>query len=165
MRAGLAVVIALSGPAMAQDGMPQFQDDLLATCLTEQGDTPEACINKAADLCMNAEGGYSTVGMSYCLSQELAQWDRLLNTAYADVMAQSETADARMDDLGSVAPKQAPLLQQMQRNWIAFRDAACSYEGSRWGGGTGAGPAGTQCLLTQTARQYLWLNAYLSGEQ
>jgi uncharacterized protein YecT (DUF1311 family) len=162
MRAALAVMIALSGPAMAQDGRPEFQDDLLETCLAGQGEAPESCIGKAANLCMEAEGGYTTVGMSYCLSQELAQWDGLLNTAYTAVMAQSKATDAEMEELGSAAPKQAPLLQQTQRNWIAFRDAACSYEGSRWGGGTGAGPAGTDCMLTQTARQYLWINDYLT---
>ena len=165
MRAALALVIALSGPAMAQDGMPQFDGASTDACLSAQAGpdgNPESCIGSAARQCMEGESGGTTVVMSYCLGEELRHWDGLLNKSYAAVMAQSKATDDEMADLGSAAPKQAPLLQQMQRNWIAFRDAACSYEGSRWGGGTGAGPAGTDCMLTLTARQYLWINDYLT---
>ena len=161
MRAAVILALALAGPAMAQDGKPSFDADLVDACLARNPDAPQTCAGKASEVCIKTEGGYSTVGMGYCLAQELDHWDGLLNDAYGKLLAQSKAADAEMDDLGSAAPKQAPLLQQMQRDWIAFRDAACSYEGSRWGGGTGAGPAGTQCMMIQTARQYLWLDAYL----
>ncbi|WP_378944004.1 lysozyme inhibitor LprI family protein [Paracoccus sp. R86501] len=161
MRAALVLAVALAGPAMAQDGKPTFDGVLVDACLTERTDAPLSCAGKAADACIETDGGYSTVGMNYCTARELDRWDGLLNGAYAKLMAQSKAMDDEMADLGSAAPKQAPLLQQMQRDWIAFRDAACSYEGSRWGGGTGAGPAGTRCMMIQTARQYIWLNAYL----
>ncbi len=41
------------------------------------------------------------------------------------------------------------------------RTAACAYEASRWGGGTGAGPAATACFLDLTGRQALALEARL----
>ena len=53
----------------------------------------------------------------------------------------------------------------MQRKWIDFRDAACAFEASKWGGGTGGGPAATQCHLTLTAQQYLRLGADMDGER
>ncbi|OJH44366.1 lysozyme inhibitor LprI family protein [Paracoccus sp. SM22M-07] len=162
MRMVLAALVAMTGPAMAQDSaMPLADPAVVDACLAGDAD-PMSCIGRAAQACMEGPGGSTTVGMSSCLSQELSHWDGLLNDSYERLMAQSKAADAQMADLGSAAPEQAPLLRQMQRDWIAYRDAACSYEGSRWGGGTGAGPAGTQCMLTQTARQYLWLDAYLT---
>ena len=53
----------------------------------------------------------------------------------------------------------------MQRSWIAFRDAACSYEASRWGGGSGAGPAATGCVMQLTARQALRLMGYADTQR
>lgn len=161
MRGALILSMALAGPAMAQDGMPEFDAAITDSCLASDAD-PMSCIGKAASACIDTPSGSTTVGMSWCLSQELAQWDGLLNDSYGKVMARSKATDAEMADIASAAPEQAPLLRQMQRDWMAYRDSACSYEGSRWGGGTGAGPAGTDCMLTQTARQYLWINNYLT---
>lgn len=163
-----ALALLIAGAAAAQEGAPAFDGGLIDACLqTQAGEDgrPESCIGVAADPCMNAPGAYSTVGMGYCLSRELDHWDALLNDSYQAVLAQAEAADAEMAEFGSAAAEQAPLLRAMQRSWISYRDAACSYEGSRWGGGTGAGPAGTQCALTLTARQYLWLRGYQGGGQ
>ena len=52
----------------------------------------------------------------------------------------------------------------MRRAWIAFRDAACNYEATRWGGGTGAGPAAADCVMKLTARQALHLRAYVDQQ-
>jgi uncharacterized protein YecT (DUF1311 family) len=162
MRGALVMLIALSGPVMAQDGMPEFDGDLVDSCLSEQTRNLASCISKAANTCIESEGGYTTVGMSYCLSQELDHWDGLLNQAYGALMTKAKANDAEMASLGSAAPQQAPLLTQMQRDWIAYRDSTCAFEGSLWGGGTGAGPAGTGCMLEKTAAQYLWLNDHLT---
>ena len=53
----------------------------------------------------------------------------------------------------------------MQRAWIAYRDAACAYEASQWGGGTGAGPAATGCMMTLTGRQALALEERLASRR
>ena len=52
----------------------------------------------------------------------------------------------------------------MQRAWIGYRDAACAYEASQWGGGTGAGPAAVGCMMTLTGRQALALEEKLALE-
>lgn len=83
-------------------------------------------------------GGYTTVGMSECVNSEYQFWDRRLNQTYQSVLSDAEKMDQEMADLGSAAEKQVPYLREMQRNWIAYRDAACQFERSRWGGGTGA---------------------------
>lgn len=165
----LAFALLLAAPAAAQDaaqetGEPDFNGQLVDDCLAGQGGeggNPLTCVGVAADVCMNAPGVYSTAGMSFCLGEEFEHWDGLLNLSYGKVMDQAKAADSEMKSIGSAAEEQAPLLQQMQRDWIAFRDAACAYERSKWGGGTGGGPASIQCMLDLTAQQYLRLGAGL----
>lgn len=164
----LGAALALAAAALAQDQQdgPAFDAALLEQCLSDSSrgdgatDARESCIGAAADPCMDSDDGSTTVGMSVCLGNELDLWDAKLNEAYREVMAQSEETDKSMTEMGSAAEKEAPLLRDMQRHWIAFRDAACGYERSRWGGGSGGGPAGLHCALTLTARQYLWLDQY-----
>lgn len=163
------LVIAMSflaPPALAQsDADPVFDGALLDTCLARHGaEGGEVCIGVAATPCIDSEAG-TTIGMSYCLGEELKLWDARLNRDYGVVMAAAEATDAEMAELGTAATRQAPFLKQMQRDWIAFRDSACSYEGSRWGGGTGAGPAGTDCAMTLTARQALWVGKYRNQDE
>lgn len=168
----LALAALAASPAWAQSDAewPPFDASLIDACLesadrqtgTGTGTAPDhaACIGAASGPCIDSPDGYSTVAMSYCLGEELDVWDRKLNDSYAKVLEAAKAADAEMAELGSAAEKQEPLLRQMQRDWIAFRDSACSYEGSRWGGGTGAGPAGVDCSLRLTAQQYLRLRAW-----
>jgi uncharacterized protein YecT (DUF1311 family) len=166
MRRALLALAVVASPALAQDepDLPPFDATLIDHCLDKASasETPDhaACIGAASGPCMESPGGYSTVAMSYCLGEELEVWDRKLNDSYRRVLASAKDADAEMAELGSAAEKQEPLLKQMQRDWIAFRDAACAYERSRWGGGTGGGPASVDCSLQLTAQQYLRLRAY-----
>ncbi|TGN60947.1 DUF1311 domain-containing protein [Paracoccus liaowanqingii] len=156
----IALALLLAGPAAAQEGPPSFDAGPLIACL--EGEAPhDGCIGLASAACMAGPDGQTTVGMGFCLDAERQIWDDRLNTAYGALMERAEATDAEMTGLGSSAPPQAPALREMQRDWIAYRDAACTYEAVRWGGGTGAGPAATQCALTLTARQTLWLDGYL----
>lgn len=156
IRAALALVL-MAAPAAAQDA-PSFDAAPVLACLDGNG-TAETCAGLAAAACMEGEGGQTTVGMGFCLGAERDFWDARLNTAYGAVMTRAEAGDASAG--GPVAITQATGLRDMQRAWITFRDAACTFEATRWGGGTGANPAATQCALTLTARQTQWLQDYL----
>ncbi|THD82818.1 DUF1311 domain-containing protein [Aliigemmobacter aestuarii] len=167
-RSGAAMLIALclagaATMAAAQDAEPVFSPALTEDCLAESlaaGFDPAECIGRAAEACMNGSDiGGSTVGMNLCIGAELGWWDTRLNAAYRVLMAQNEATDAEMAELGTSAPKMAPALRDMQRAWIAFRDAACAYEVTWWGGGTGGGPAWNGCMMDLTARQTLRLEA------
>lgn len=158
MRAAAFALCLLPLPALADLPDPVIDPALVTDCLADG--RGEACIGLAANACMEQPGGFSTYGMSACLGLEYDLWDGLLNDHYREVMAQSGAMDDEMAEMGSAAEAQAPALRDAQRRWIAWRDAACTFERSRWGGGTGAGPAGVQCMLTLTARQALWLDQY-----
>jgi uncharacterized protein YecT (DUF1311 family) len=84
----------------------------------------------------------ATVELSFCASQRLEAADAALNYAY-----EAAVAAARGYEGGQEA-----LLREAQRAWIAFRDAACSAEGSLYEGGTMQPLVGTDCLVRLTDR-------------
>ena len=163
MRALILGLALVASPALAQDF--SYDPAILTACLAAAGDDRDSCIGKASGQCLEGEGASSTVGTVACLRAEADQWDGLLNTAYASVLAQSEQTDAEMKELGSAADPEVPALRDMQRSWIAYRDAACAYEVTRWGGGSGSGPAATGCVMELTARQALRLMGYADTQR
>lgn len=160
----LAVAAAfLAGPAMAQD--TDFDPATSAQCVQNASEFSDKrlCIGKSADVCMGGDGGSTTVGMGYCLQSEAEYWDGRLNDAYKPLMASEKANDAEMAEIGATVPKTAEALRDMQRAWIAYRDAACLYEYAQWGGGTGGGPASAGCIMQLTGEQALKLEARLVG--
>lgn len=160
----LALTLVVAGPAAAQDVTYSFHPTTDCLSATGEDGDPMRCVGSAANYCMEAtEGGMSTVGMSSCLGRELEDWDRRLNRAYGLLMTRLKAEDEELAVLGSSAPKQAPALKEMQRAWITFRDTSCDYERTKWGGGTGGGPAAVSCHLFLTARQAMSLENDMNG--
>jgi uncharacterized protein YecT (DUF1311 family) len=144
---GLALVAV---PAGAGDNDPTPEDErVFSSCLAnadERGLPAIDCAGTASDLCMEAPDGYTTPGMIGCLHRELQLWDAMLNDRYGRLMEVLE-------------PEETTALRSAQRAWIASRDAACAFESMTWQGGTGGGPAGTGCLMRETA----WRAIFLDG--
>lgn len=160
LRASVLLAL-LASPAMAQD--LAFRVDATQSCLWTVAEGPglRACIGRAAQACMEQPGGSSTIGMEYCLGQELRFWDDMLNEAYGKLMPVMRSSDAR---LPSDLANQASSLRDMQRAWITYRDARCAHEAALWQGGTGARTAYAYCQMDQTGEQALYLSALYSGE-
>jgi len=146
----------LASEAVAQDDVV-FHRELVQQCFDKARayGGSDSCIGSAADLCMEQnEGGYSTYGMSYCISLESEWWDEMLNFEYSRVLSEAAFLDGELsEDLPSVAEA----LREMQRAWITYRDATCAFEAAQWGGGTGAGPAYNGCVMRLTAAQAITL--------
>ncbi len=153
MLRGVFLGLFLGLPATAQE--MAFTPDATEACLAGGGG--EACIGASAQLCISAPDGYSTVGMGYCLDAEREYWDARLNDTYQRLVAEEAARDA------GAAPPLVASLRAMQRAWIGFRDATCDYERAQWGGGTGQGPATAACLMRETARQAMRLEAWLTS--
>ncbi|MCV2880674.1 lysozyme inhibitor LprI family protein [Actibacterium sp. XHP0104] len=163
----IATAMAVCAGAAAQAQDIRFDIALTQACLAglPEGAAPDACIGVSANACIEATpDGYTTVGMGICHGQELGYWDTRLNAAYGQLRDRHQAADAELDQLGSAAPRRAPALQEMQRAWIAYRDATCDYERSYWGGGTGGGPATVACHMRLTAGQALYLETELLAD-
>lgn len=149
-------------PATAQDG-PDYDGQVLQTCLERASGKSQrgACIGVAADACAMTEAGQSTIGLGYCFSSEWEDWDQRLNAAYqALLIQQAEVADDNAAFNPNI-PNAVDTMREMQRHWIAFRDAACTWEAVQWGGGTGQGPASAECMMRLTAQQTLLLEGTL----
>ncbi len=157
--AGFALVACgFVGSAEAEVQVP-YDPVILDVCLAAgHGDD---CAGIASGRCMQEEGFYSTVGMVACLNREGDHWADLLDEAFATLVDQAKSQDDELAELGSAAAKSEPQLRDMQSNWVAFRDAACGYEASRWGGGTGAGPAAAECAMRMTADQVMRLRGHI----
>lgn len=157
MRAILMTAL-LAGPAMAQE--PVFDATVTASCTDAVSTLPQQrdCIGAAAQACMeSADSGYTTVGMTTCLGQELEYWDGRLNAAYQARMTEAKQTDAANTAAGLSESSLAQTLRAAQRAWIPWRDATCLFERAQWGNGTGGGPAALSCRLHMTAEQALYL--------
>lgn len=145
-------------PAQAQEVV--FDPATIEQCLIGGGWTE--CVGQAANACMEqSENGYSTLIMVACLAEETDWWDRDLNATYRLILARDAALDANPDPDG-MAPAMGSAIRDVQRAWIAFREASCHYEMLRWQGGTGARLAGAGCTLQMTGEQALRLRSYLA---
>ena len=111
------------------------------------------CIGASAGVCMETTEGTTTVGMGFCIGLELGFWDEKLNMAYADLRSVERLVVDTVPAGGPSVPDSAKSFRDMQCAWMGYHDAACFYEYSTWGGGTGGGPANAAFLLDLTARQ------------
>ncbi|MCG6903206.1 MAG: DUF1311 domain-containing protein [Rhodobacter sp.] len=153
----LAAALVLGTPAGAQELV--FNLYHTQSCLDAAPDpaAQRACIGASANACMSATGmGGTTIGMSGCIDRELGYWDGRLNDSYQRLRARERSEDAGYGGAAGYV-SQADALRDMQRAWIAFRDATCAYERAQWGGGTGGGPATVGCLMRMTGEQTLYL--------
>lgn len=109
---------------------------LLALC-----GSASAADNAALKKCM--DGANTTADMVSCNAKEVKVQDERLNKAYKTALAEQEGARKQQ-------------LQDVQRLWIKYRDANCSFAGSATGG-TIDQVNGSGCLLdmTQTRAQEL----------
>lgn len=160
MRLTILLAALIAVPATAAE----FRFDPAPTerCLATLSDDAQGydCIGRAATACMEQPGGETTIGMGFCLDAELGLWDDKLNGAYQALRADLTAQDA---DRTNAAISLSDSARDMQRAWIGFRDARCSFEAAQWQGGTGSSPAFLGCAMNMTAEQTLYLWSVLHG--
>ncbi len=151
------IVIALlaASPAFAQD--PVFESEITEQCQAENPH-PDVCIGASAASCIESAGGVTAV-QGYCYAEELGYWDDMLNHQYQLLRETAQRRDVELSEKGFGQPIAEEGLRNMQQTWIAYRDARCGFVGAIYSAGTGAGPAGTECLMRETAEQTLLLSS------
>ncbi|MCD1635040.1 DUF1311 domain-containing protein [Martelella mediterranea] len=156
----LAAALMLAGSAFAQDEEVKYSDAPTADCLAaaDTADAMRACIGLATAKCVDASDyGSTTVGMAECTGKETDFWDAKLNATYKELMARAEKFDKMNADDPRIMYKIADSLRDMQRAWITFRDASCTFQYALGMGGTIASTLASGCLLEMTAGQYIYL--------
>lgn len=156
MRKSVVLLAALVASSAAAEGVI-FSPADTEQCFAEGAPTEE-CIGASARLCQqDTPGGETTIGMVGCFEAEQMWWDGRLNRAYKTAMDTAKRNDAGQARIGADPVDQADALRDMQRKWIAYRDARCLWAWAQWGGGTVGGPANAECLMRATAEQALLL--------
>ncbi len=151
----IAVTAVLAGPVMAQQDATVDARTVRA-CFAEAlpGDVAPDCLGAASNVCQQAPGGSTTIGITDCIVAETAVWDVLLNELYAARRGEFERADA-LEERSAVDRTDA--LRDAQRAWIAFRDANCLLAFARWQVGSIRHVVGANCHLTMTAQRAIEL--------
>jgi len=145
-------VLGGAGALHAQDEKPTAQQTAAIRACAEknQDDITEAerqCLFElVAQPCQKTPEGQSNLGMADCFRLETKIWDDLLNANYKDLR-----------DVIDVA--QAAKLRDMQRAWIASRDATCAFYDVKIQGSM-AIPMGAACIARETARRAVLLKFF-----
>jgi uncharacterized protein YecT (DUF1311 family) len=117
---------------------------LLVARLAEPGWVDDIGLTPALDACLDKAGGVTT-DIVNCIGAETEIQDKRLNAAYQKALAA----------LTSARKKE---LQTVQRLWLQFRDANCSFAFDP-DGGTMAHVESSGCVMTMTATRAQELEA------
>lgn len=149
---GLLVVLAALAfsPALAKDKPDARAAAAIEDCVKSKSATGmgETCIGIVSGPCLDKAADPSTAGMVACVARERAVWDDILNETYNRLRA-------KLDD------KQQQKLRDMQRAWIAARDATCGFYWDFYQG-TMASPMSAGCVNKETAERALFLLGFLN---
>jgi uncharacterized protein YecT (DUF1311 family) len=149
-----AAVVALAGLfCQPPSAAVALQDDAAAVraCVAKYPDDVEQAERHCvfvivADLCTALPANQSTMATAECYSRETRIWDAILNDNFR----------ALRDDLDD---GQKAKLRDMQRAWIADRDATCGFYHDKIRG-TLATTMAAACVGRETARRALLLKQF-----
>jgi uncharacterized protein YecT (DUF1311 family) len=148
MRAALIVFcLTIATPASAQS--LYVDQNYVRACHASAAvaETAPRCLGQAANQCQRLPGGGTTIGIVECVQGETAVWDALLNAEYGATRAAYRAGGGGLADA----------LLTAQRAWIAFRDAECGLQYTRWQGGTIRSVVHANCMLGFTSTRAIEL--------
>jgi uncharacterized protein YecT (DUF1311 family) len=110
---------------------------LLSAAASAGTDIAATCYQTCAD------STHSNPEYKACVARAADKADQLLNESYKKLQ-DAVRADAK--DLGQSPDVQLGYLKDAQKQWIAYRDSACTFEDSLAFGGTSIGGNYSSCL-------------------
>jgi uncharacterized protein YecT (DUF1311 family) len=148
--AAIFAVVPLKGEAQTRKPMPREVATIRDCAKKYETNVDEAerqCLfNLVSTPCTDTPEGSSNVGTADCFRIEWKIWDDLLNENYQSLLAD-------LDD------EQAAKLRDMQRAWIAYRDATCGFYYVKIQGRM-AHPMQAACTARETMRRALLLKFF-----
>ena len=164
--AHIATVTAFSAAPAFADEVTDLADSygpLLHQCLQDAGPETEVarqCIGAASQACMEKEdGGYTTLGMSWCMAAETQLWDAALNREYQAALKEFGFLDEEDQAYFPEFANRVESLRAAQRAWLAFYDAECALDYAVWGAGSMRHIAGNACQMELKAARTLELQS------
>ena len=150
---GVFALCQMAGTARATDHEVDEFAPILETCYQDAGTAEErrACQGSMSEICMEQDGGHTTLGMTSCLNAEAEVWDRFLNREYQATQTWMAAADTDEAENFPEFARRAETLRTAQRAWIAFRDAECDLAYAQWGSGSMRNIAWADCRRGLTA--------------
>lgn len=145
MLAALAASSALAKDRPDARAAAAIQDCVKSKSAAGMGET---CIGIVSGPCLDKAADPSTTGMVACVARERAVWDDILNETYNRLRAKLDA-------------KQQQKLRDMQRAWVAARDATCAFYWDFYQG-TMASPMSAGCVNKETAERALFLLGFLN---
>jgi len=145
----LVATLFATSAASAQNRKPTAQEiKAVRDCAEKYRDDPgegenHCFFSLVAEPCSKAEGG-SNLGTADCYRIETIVWDGLLNDNYQELLDS-------LDD-----KEQEKKLKEMQRIWIANRDATCDFYWHKIRGSMSV-PMTAACRLRETGRRAMLL--------
>jgi uncharacterized protein YecT (DUF1311 family) len=146
---GAALLVGAMARAACAADKPDAKDaKAVQTCMGGKGArNAEVCIGVVATPCIGPdEGAKRDREIEDCLGREKLVWDQILNDSYRAMR------DGLDDD-------QRVKLQEMQRAWIAMRDASCHFYYDFFQG-LMANPMIANCDNRETARRAIFLKGF-----
>ena len=149
--AAIIVLLVMTAAAASAQSKHQAADDsnAIEDCVKTAAPAgkpmaaAESCIGMLSRPCLDDDKTKSTADMNACNERERAVWDNILNESYRRLRAKLDA-----DQQGK--------LRDMQRAWIASRDATCHFYWDYYQG-TMASPMNSSCVNRETARRALFL--------
>jgi uncharacterized protein YecT (DUF1311 family) len=141
---------AINKAQAESDGPPEAEKLDPAAWLAQAGERAAgdetSCVGVVSDPCQQTFEGRSNIGSADCMRRELAVWNERLNKAYREWTGHCASA------------KVCNARKKLGRAWPAKRDARCALPWIEFQG-TMAIPMTSYCLLEETARQAIWVEA------
>ncbi len=156
MKIYILALTLLAAPISAQDIDDARVLSTLRACYDTENDSAgkRACIGEAGLQCQNeTEGGFSTLGQTWCQAAEARAWDVILNEEYRVAMDISKGFDAENQARFPEYTNRAETLRAAQRAWIPYRDALCIAEYAKWGEGSMRNIAASACEVDMVANR------------
>ena len=120
-RVAILLGVAMAAPLAAQE--IAIDGHRIDRCLAIH-EEPALCVGREAYDCIVRNGGGADMVIAACQEAEGMFWDRALNEAYGDLLRLARGREA--SDAGDRPGALVHGLREMQRAWIAYRDATCN---------------------------------------
>lgn len=151
MRFVLAVfVLVIASVLPARADLPEVDyASRVVACVAAAGEDAaaiRACRGAAWTPCAEVPGAETTYGTVMCYGFEAEGWSNIM----AATLTRLETS----------RPEFAESLNRAQTQWLAYRDAECSYRVERWGLGSGGRVELAGCFADLTAERAISLVLY-----